>query len=558
MGEEKKFDQRPNKLLEFCLGFGTLFGMVPKVISFLLQGIDAQVVEIEVDLDDTQLQKEIVVGLPDAAVRESLERVRSALANTGYPLPAGRTLINLAPADVRKEGPLYDLPIAVGVLVSCGVIHPAAAPVRVGAGHGTGLDTGAGSWSFEDESLGLDPRRALIAGELALDGRIRPIRGVIAMVTLARDLGLDAVVVPAANAAEASVVEGVRVFGVSTLAEVVGLFNGDLALEPHPTTDVSAMLEQTSASVDFGEVKGQESVKRALVIAAAGGHNIVMLGPAGTGKTMMAKALPGIMPTMTPKQAIEVTRVYSSAGMLDAKRGLVTARPVRTPHHTASSPAIVGGGVVPRAGEISLAHHGILFLDELPEFSRNVLETMRQPMEDHVVTIARSHATVRFPASFMLVAAMNPTPKGDVAPGEVGRREMQRYLSRLSGPLLDRIDLHVEAPAVAWSELSKKATGTDTATMRAQVIAARERSFQRQGEHTNARLKGKQLDQLMELDSGARSLLEQAMTQLGLSARAYDKIRRVALTIADVGGSDRVRPEHVGEAVQYRLLDRRL
>lgn len=264
------------------------------------------------------------------------------------------------------------------------------------------------------------------------------------------------------------------------------------------------------------------------------------------------------MPTMTPKQAIEVTRIYSSAGMLDSKRGLVTARPVRTPHHTASSPAIVGGGVVPRAGEISLAHHGILFLDELPEFSRNVLETMRQPMEDHVVTIARSHGTVQFPASFMLVAAMNPTPKGDVAPGEVGQREMQRYLSRLSGPLLDRIDLHVEAPAVPWSELSKKATGTDTATMRAQVIAARERAMRRQSDTPNARLSGKSLDQYMALESGARALLEQAMTQLGLSARAYDKIRRIALTISDISGSETVRPEHVGEAVQYRLLDRRL
>jgi magnesium chelatase family protein len=527
--------------------------MVPKIRSAILSGIDASVCEIEVDLDDTQLQKETVVGLPDTAVRESLERVRSAMGNSGYPMPRGRTLINLAPADVRKEGPTYDLPIAVGLLVAQGVIVERRAPAMAGAGAAGDLDEG-----LMEGLGGLDPRRVLIAGELALDGRVRPIRGVIAIASLARALGMDAVVVPDVNAPEAAVVDGVRVFGVSSLAQVVGLFNGGLDLEPTPQADVEGMLETADAALDFGEIKGQESVKRALVIAAAGAHNIVMLGPAGTGKTMMAKALPGILPPLTPDEALEVTRIYSCAGRLESGSGLVTRRPVRTPHHTASSAAIVGGGVVPRPGEISLAHHGVLFLDELPEFPRGVLETMRQPLEDRVVTIARSHGSTKFPASFMLVAAMNPTPRGDVAPGEVGKREMERYLSRISGPLLDRIDLHVEAPAVPWKELSEKATGSTTAMMRDRVLSARERMRARQGGVINAQLRGKDLDEIMNLSDAARGLLEQAMTQLGLSARAYDKVRRVSRTIADVDGAEDVRPEHVGEAVQYRLLDRRL
>jgi len=528
--------------------------MIPKVRSFILSGIDASICEIETDLDDTQLQKETVVGLPDAAVRESLERVRSAMGNSGYPMPRGRTLINLAPASVRKEGPAYDLPIAVGVLIAQGVIQQRV-PVGVGGG-GESWKGGAGETS--EELFGLDPRSVLIAGELALDGRVRPIRGVIAMVSLAKSMGLDAVIVPDENASEAAVVDGVRVFGVSSLAQVVGLLNGGLALEPTPPLDVGAMLQRSTASVDFGEIKGQESVKRALVIAAAGQHNIVMVGPAGTGKTMMAKALPGILPPLSPEEAVEVTRIYSSSGLLDSEAGLITSRPVRMPHHTASSPAVVGGGIVPRAGEISLAHHGVLFLDELPEFSKNVLETMRQPLEDRIVTIARAHGTVQFPASFMLVAAMNPTPRGDVAPGEAGQREMDRYLSKISGPLMDRIDLHVEAPAVPWSELSKKATGSTTEIMRKQVLDARAMMHDRQGAVVNSQLRGTQLDEMMQLSNPARILLEQAMTQLGLSARGYDKVRRVSRTIADISGSVDVKPEHVGEAVQYRLLDRRV
>lgn len=506
--------------------------MLARVGSYLLHGIDALACEVEVDVDEASENKELTVGLPDAAVKESLQRVRSAVGNSGYALPRGRVLINLAPADVRKEGPVYDLPIAIGMLMAQGVIRP-------------------------KPGEGLDPRRHLLAGELALDGRLRPIRGALALAELARTCGAMGVILPAENAPEASVVESVEVHGVRTLAEAVGLLTG--AIEARPMVrNAASMFEAPASVVDFAEIRGQEGVKRALLVAAAGGHNALMLGPAGTGKTMMARALPGILPPLSVHEAIEITRIYSAAGLMPLGQGLITARPVRTPHHTASAASIVGGGMVPKPGEISLAHHGILFLDELPEFPRNVLETLRQPLEDQVVTISRAHGTVRFPASFMLVAAMNPTFSGQVRAGDTGQRDKDRYMSRLSGPLLDRIDIHVEAPAVAWKELSSAARGTGTAQLREGALAARERQRARQGRPVNARLSGKQLDEWAPMHEAAKALLGQAISELGLSARAYDKVRRVSRTIADLEGTDRIELSHVAEAVQYRLLDRKV
>ncbi|MCC6240582.1 MAG: YifB family Mg chelatase-like AAA ATPase [Phycisphaerales bacterium] len=498
--------------------------MLARIHSFILTGIDPLLCEVEVDVQQSGLEKTTIVGLAQTAVKESVDRVKRAISNSGYAFPAHQLLINLAPADVKKEAPALDLPIAIGLL-------RATRSIETDCHH-----------------------QYLIAGELALDGRVRKIKGALSLAMLARQRGFRGVILPQDNCREAAVVEGIEVYAISSLAQAVSFLNERLPLEPYELDDQPFTASALSSNLDFADVRGQETVKRAIMIACAGSHNLLMIGPPGTGKSMLAGRIPGILPPLTRTESLETTRIYSALGLLPDGVALMDQRPVRTPHHSATAQSLIGGGSIPRPGEVSLAHHGVLFLDELPEFSRHVLETLRQPLESGEVTIARVHGSVRFPAQFMLVTAMNPTASGYAADNP---RARDKYLSKISGPLLDRIDIHVEVPAVPYRELTSRRAGTGSDTMRRHVADARQIQQARfQDGTTNGRMDSRQLKQHAELSDSCLLLMKQAMDELGLSARAYDKIRRVARTIADLEGATTIGEQHIAEAIQYRLLDR--